>query len=830
MCNVDCLDTKGENIQMRSPSWKTDRDAFLLGRENGLNLVAEHRENKTTNLVPYQKHIPQAITPHLAKKLGLPKDDKLLLAYREADNVQKYDVEKEEEYLEDLSTSAKYVYYDALEKMSIMDNQATRETAKLNAYLLASHLDQRAFQKTAEGKPCTPYQLYENGLELRYEDAPEDDLTDAYFQSEDEPKLVAYHNTTAGDLSRSLELGGFPLPSLAVTRSDIPYTKFGDITLVGTETMGSPEYANVYSVDGYTVTVPKKDYPPIRRKGEDYFWKTFDASFDGFHPAERGSFSFEMQTQSSQNFFEKFLEAGPVQRYYLEKVKGVKLDYQYMEFQGVTEIDWNSTAGAYNLYNDPEYRQWAEHQYEKIAGEPRIKVGRKFQPYTLENVTKVMLKKKHTAVYESAVYGTHKTAAALSKRYRTMSTMRKDAEHLLPVEELDKREKVQEDLCEKFRHSVSEYYDKSLANNEFDAIWDSLDEAQKALAAVGRNPSKLQMAAALEGHGFRHVPDEVIDLAMETHKVLQEAASSYFEAKPQRAVKLSEFKGAIVPKDTSKDVLDALKGAGLDVREYDPSIQNDRGNKTAEFQQDHPEVLFQSEAGRIKGAVEKRAKNILRIFKDADESTCLHELSHTFLIDLERDARWEQAHLGYGQSMDDLETVKKWGAFQEGDSKLYEGTPWAQDFQKMEQDILETRKALADAEKKEALDIANHGREITPAGSIYFKEQLEDLEDRWVQERFARAFEQYVQKGKAPNRPIQKIFDKFKSVLRPLYHAFNASGCRANKKVEAVMGRMLGSDPMQRENLRYPVPSRTRKAIDKMFGKDWQRNMQQACR
>lgn len=810
-------------------NYKTDREAFLLGRENDLNFAAEHHEDKTINLVPYPKHIPQAISPHLAKKLGLPKDDRLRLAYHEANEIQRYDVEKEEEYLEDLSASAKYVYYDALEKMSIMDNQATRETAKLNAYLLASHLDRRAFQKTAEGNPCTPYQLYVDGLDIRYEDAPSQEMTGAYLQSDSDPKLVAYHNTSQEKLSRSLELGGFPVPSIAVTRTDIPFTKFGGITLVGTEEMAAPENANVYSVDAYTVRVPKKDYPPIRKKGSDYFWKTFGDSFEGFHPAAPSATSFEMQSQSPQRFFETFLQCKAVERYYLEKVRGVHLDYQYTTFQGQKEFDWSSMTGDYNLQNDPGYIHWAEKQYEKIAGEPRIKINRKFQPYTLENVTKAMLKKKNAAVYEGAVYGTHKTAAALSKKYRNLNTMRKDAKQLLPVEELDRHEKLQEDLCAEFRKTISPFYDQTLANNEFDAVWDSLDAAQEALADCGRNPTKERMQASLSSHGFRNVPEDVVELAMKTQSVLQEAASSYFEAKPQRSVKLDEFKGAIIPNDTNPAIKETLLDAGLDVREYDPAIPHDREDQTAAFQNDHPEVLFQSEAGRIKGAVEKRAKNILHIFRDADESTCLHELSHTFLIDLEKDAAWEKQHIGYGQSLDDFETVKAWGVFQEGDSILYKGTPWEQEFQRMEQTIIETRKELERA-KKTNLDADTHGQASGQPDAAQIKAKLNALEDRWVHERFARAFEQYVRKGEAPNRPIKKIFEKFKSVLRPLYHAFDASGCRANKKVEAVMSRMLGSDPMRREKPRYRVPMKTAKAIDKMFGKDWNRNMHQMTR
>ena len=48
---------------------------------------------------------------------------------------------------------------------------------------------------------------------------------------EETKDLVALHNLTEDKLLKSIALGGFPMPSIAVTRQDIPHTDFGDITL-----------------------------------------------------------------------------------------------------------------------------------------------------------------------------------------------------------------------------------------------------------------------------------------------------------------------------------------------------------------------------------------------------------------------------------------------------------------------------------------------------------------------------------------------------------------------------------------------------------------------
>lgn len=44
--------------------------------------------------------------------------------------------------------------------------------------------------------------------------------------------LIALHNLTEQNLLDALRLGGMPMPSIAVTKTDLPHLEFGDITLV----------------------------------------------------------------------------------------------------------------------------------------------------------------------------------------------------------------------------------------------------------------------------------------------------------------------------------------------------------------------------------------------------------------------------------------------------------------------------------------------------------------------------------------------------------------------------------------------------------------------
>ncbi len=90
----------------------------------------------------------------------------------------------------------------------------------------------------------------------------------AQVDIEETKNLVALHNLSEEKLLKVLQLGGFPMPSIAVTRADMGHSEFGDITVVfGRETIDPQRDRRnkVYSRDGWTPTVPKVEYKPNER-------------------------------------------------------------------------------------------------------------------------------------------------------------------------------------------------------------------------------------------------------------------------------------------------------------------------------------------------------------------------------------------------------------------------------------------------------------------------------------------------------------------------------------------------------------------------------------
>ena len=103
-----------------------------------------------------------------------------------------------------------------------------------------------------------------------------------YYQTAvPEKDLVVYHNVSTEKLNGAIELGGLPMPSLAITKKDIPFGDFGEITLIGNKDMIDPRKSRtneVFSRDAYTVRKPTVNYEEPSEKDEAAFRKKYSAA------------------------------------------------------------------------------------------------------------------------------------------------------------------------------------------------------------------------------------------------------------------------------------------------------------------------------------------------------------------------------------------------------------------------------------------------------------------------------------------------------------------------------------------------------------------------
>ena len=100
-----------------------------------------------------------------------------------------------------------------------------------------------------------------------------------YYQTAADKDLVAYHNVSTGKLREAIKRGGLPMPSLAITKRDIPFGDFGEITLIGDKGMIDPRKSRaneVFSRDAYTVRKPVVNYEEPAKIDSDTFHKKYE--------------------------------------------------------------------------------------------------------------------------------------------------------------------------------------------------------------------------------------------------------------------------------------------------------------------------------------------------------------------------------------------------------------------------------------------------------------------------------------------------------------------------------------------------------------------------
>lgn len=100
-----------------------------------------------------------------------------------------------------------------------------------------------------------------------------------YYQTAADKDLVVYHNVSTGKLREAIKLGGLPMPSLAITKRDIPFGDFGEITLIGDKDVIDPRKSRsneVFSRDAYTVRKPVVNYEVPAKIDSDAFHKKYE--------------------------------------------------------------------------------------------------------------------------------------------------------------------------------------------------------------------------------------------------------------------------------------------------------------------------------------------------------------------------------------------------------------------------------------------------------------------------------------------------------------------------------------------------------------------------
>lgn len=673
-----------------------------------------------------------------------------------------------------------------------------------------------------------------------------------------EPDLVALHNLTVENLKKAIDLGGLAVPSVAITKKQMPYN-FGSndgVTLIMDKNVVDPTRTPVFPRDAWTKVFPSIVRTGDRRKITKFiedailpaqkeiprevvdYGNLYTPSYPANHNEKNGELQEDVESflrsDGAKYLYLKSIEKAPklkmkkrgipeelskepklvkaleslekeygsldkldekgkerlngvLKETYAEKLKAKGIRFHRLIESAMKRIESGDQAREviyeFKKRNDmiPDkdsfisdldkrakgkpFESWKESFRNEMLGESIIRDTGK--PANLENITAAMLgglKNAQTNMFGG--YGLGNIIAASGKRLKTTSALHKAEKNLNPETDIeDGMSKSKEFLdlkaeVESFVNTVTPAY-------KWEGSYNAISEAYGVLVDYVKGK---KLGSALAAHDFTE-PPEAETIAKRIKEKVKNLPAKYFEAKPQRAVYFNEVKGAILPKNTPKEIKDYLRTQGVKVRLYDPKVEGQREEVTNKLQ-NQVNQYFQGE--KYLGAYD-RDTNAIEIFNGANQSTVIHEGAHMYLSMLEEYASLSPAEMAQYFKGDeskaaaslqkitaDLKTIREWAAYTEGHLKEYEGTSLEKEFKKYEEDI---------------------------------ENGVEGAEERFMQERFARGFEKYLVEGSAPTKELKGVFRRVKSWLKDIYSAAkNLGNVKLTPEIKDIYDHMLATD------------------------------------
>lgn len=182
--------------------------------------------------------------------------------------------------------------------------------------------------------------------------------------------------------------------------------------------------------------------------------------------------------------------------------------------------------------------------------------NRRYAPLTMENVLREM--KGNVRGGESFNYGPASIRAQVTPQFGSLPEMQAAREKIIPSSEFGAQKDMSTEMMERLRERFEPYFKPT---DPYRRSWSAFPEVLTDYARTGR-PSEF-------AYDYKDLPAEALTDARSFLSHLRDMPTEYFEAKPQRAVPLSEFSGAVVPADVPGSVVDRIRNMGINrIEEY----------------------------------------------------------------------------------------------------------------------------------------------------------------------------------------------------------------------------------------------------------------------
>jgi len=392
--------------------------------------------------------------------------------------------------------------------------------------------------------------------------------------------LIVQHNINEIPLRKSIELGGLPVPSLAISKVESPLRGFGDISLIGSPKLAIPKGSNpVYRSDAYTTRRPYID-AISNEKADNFINKKFEDVQSRLGYLENSEDIAKGIFQLGDNFESNALKA----KYLVDKGKIKLSDYQTENLSG--KQDFRDIVREEYIDRD-DYSNYIAKLRQNIidsGGDVKEKIfveytdnGRKYLPATLENITKIMKRSRGAGQENFFDESLGAVRAKVTPSFKNITEIKKNRDKIDGVQFKKQRDELN-DVFSKFRNKVSDRLPSDTNRETINALTNDL-----IYGGFGNDNFTRQY--------IKYMNDDIFRDGELLRKELINMPTEYFEIKPQRAVRLNEFEGAVVPEKTMDSTINMLNQSGVN-KIYKYVDDKNEYKARAELFKRFPELMF----------------------------------------------------------------------------------------------------------------------------------------------------------------------------------------------------------------------------------------------
>ena len=434
-------------------------------------------------------------------------------------------------------------------------------------------------------------------------------------------ELFVQHNLRQGSLEDIARRGGLPVPSIAINKLNQPLQGFGDIRLIGDKGLISPSgNTHAYKSDAYTTRVPEvapvesnyinelsdilKPYSSPYSNGNDV-QRIIDNGIDSSghwldKPLLRQKLLVDQGKIKTATDFDKSLSGKSVDELIqMADAQGIDVGrFKEIQSQGKSTsrgLDVELKESIYNKQLDEAYdgldSQAKEGFYGTIEKE-LVNSGadmskkffnghtpsgnRKYKDDTLENLVRNMKANKGAGEESMMSGGLGSLRARLTPKFKNLNDIKSSRNRIVSPDDF----KVAKDNMDSKLQKLGEDFAnmQKQGNNEYPYNLHAQERFESYLADVAQGKDASDYAEFIPNANVTGFNKRVKEFADE----LSNMPTEYFEVKPQRAVGLDEFKGAIVDHNTTDRAIEILEQSGLRVHKL-PKGQDGSGLKSEEY-------------------------------------------------------------------------------------------------------------------------------------------------------------------------------------------------------------------------------------------------------